>query len=239
MTPSDPNAGAPGAGQRPRSEAEIAEIAVLEALAAEGETIIAQFGSDEFMFRSRLRFVDPGRQYIVVDPSADAASNAALVAQPRALFVAEVDEWRIEFIATAPRQTVHGGTTAIQLRFPESISSRRRRMHDRAPVSPQSPVRCAIYTEGVVSFEGSILDISQGGIAVQYGQNIPLEPGMILKNCCIERPGRDTVTVDLEVRFTEPVKLPNGGRAQRAGCKFASRSPASMALIGELAHKKS
>jgi c-di-GMP-binding flagellar brake protein YcgR len=236
MTSSDPNAVAPIAGQMLPSEA---EIAVLEALAAEGETVVAQVGSGELMFRSRLRFVDPNRQHIVVEPSADAAGNAALLAQPRAIFVAEVDEWRVEFVASAPQQTVHGGTTAIQLRFPESISSHRRRMHDRAPVPIQSPVRCVTYTEGIVSFEGSILDISQGGVGMmQYDPNIPLEPGMVLKNCCIERPGSDTVTVDLEVRFTETVTLANGGRAQRAGCKFVNRSPASMALIGEFVNKK-
>lgn len=237
MTSSDPNAGAPIAGQTLRSET---EIAMLEALAVEGETIVAQLGSDEPIFRSRLRFVDPDRQYIVVEPSADAASNAALLAQPHAVFVAEVDEWRIEFIAAAPQHTVHGGTTAIRLRFPESISSRRRRMHDRAPVPIQSPVRCVIYTEGVASFEGSIFDISQDGVGLMlYDPNIPLEPGMVIKNCCIERPGRDTVAVDLEVRFTQPVTLANGGRAQRAGCKFVNRSPASMALIGEFVDKKS
>jgi c-di-GMP-binding flagellar brake protein YcgR len=240
MTSSDPNAGAPIAGQMLRSETEIAEIAVLEALAVEGETIVVQLGSDELMFRSRLRFVDPNRQYIVVEPSADVAGNAALLAQSRAIFVAELDEWRIEFIASAPQQTVHSGTNAIQLRFPESISSRRRRMHDRAPVPIQSPVRCAIYTEGIASFEGSIFDISQGGVGMmQYDPNIPLEPGMVLKNCCIERAGRDTVTVDLEVRFTASVTLPNGGQAQRAGCRFVNRSPASMALIGEFVNKKS
>jgi c-di-GMP-binding flagellar brake protein YcgR len=221
-----------------RSEAEIAEIAVLEALAAEGETIVAQLDNNELLFRSRLRFVDPDRQYIVVEPHAEAVNNDALLDQTRVAFVAEVGEWRIEFIAAAPQLAVHGGTAAIRLRFPEAISSHRRRMHHRAPVSPQSPVRCAIYTEGVASFEGSILDISQGGVAVQYGQNIPLEPGMILKNCCIERPGRDTVTVDLEVRFTETVTLPNGARAQRAGCRFLNRSPASMAMIAELVNKK-
>lgn len=240
MTSSDPNAGAPIAEQMPRSEAEIAEIAVLEALAAEGEPIVAQVGSDGLMFRSRLRLVDPDRQYIVVEPSADAAGNAALLAQPRVIFVAEVDAWRIEFAAAAPQQTVHGGTAAIQLRFPESISSRRRRMHDRAPVPIQSPVRCVIYAEGIATFEGSIFDISQGGVGMmQYDPNFALEPGMVIKNCCIERPGKDTVTVDLEVRFTELVTLANGRRAQRAGCRFVNRSPASMALIGEFVNQKS
>lgn len=237
MTSSDPNASAPIAGQMLRSEA---EIAVLEALAVEGGTIVAQLGSNGLMFQSRLRFVDPDRQYIVVEPSADTSSNAALLAQPRVVFVAEPHEWRIEFIAAAPQQTVHGETTAIRLRFPEVISSHRRRMHDRAPVPHHSPVRCVIYTEGVASFEGSILDISQGGVGMmQYDPNIPLEPGMVLKSCCIERPGSDAVTVDLEVRFTESVTLANGGLAQRAGCRFVNRSPAAMALIGEFVNKKS
>ena len=239
MTSSGPNAGAPIAEPMPRSDADNAEVAVLEAMAAEGEPIVAQVGSDGLMFRSRLRHVDPERQYIVVEPGADAAANAALLAQPRANFVAEVDAWRIEFAASAPQQTVHGGTAAIQLRFPESISSRRRRMHDRAPVPIQSPVRCVIYAEGIATFEGSVFDISQGGVGLMhYDPNFALEPGMVIKNCCIERPGKDTMTVDLEVRFTEMVTLANGRRSQRAGCRFINRSPASMALIGEFVNQK-
>jgi c-di-GMP-binding flagellar brake protein YcgR len=240
MTSSNRDAGAPIAGKMLHAQAELEEIAVLEALAVEGEAIVAKLGSGKLMFRSRLRFVDPERLFIIVEPSTDAASNAALLAHARASFFAEVDEWRIEFIAEAPRKTIHDGITAIELRFPESITSHRRRMYDRVPVPAESPVRCVVYNKGVASFEGSMMDISEGGVGMmQYDPDMPLDPGMVLKNCCIERPGREKVIVDLEVRFTELVTLANGSRARRAGCRFLNRSPASIALIEELAGKQS
>ena len=43
------------------------QIAVLEALAAQGEMLIAQLGRSAPVFRSRLRAVDPGRQFILVE----------------------------------------------------------------------------------------------------------------------------------------------------------------------------
>lgn len=236
MTSSDPKAGSPTAGQMLRADA---EIAVIEALAAQGESVVALLDG-ELVFRSRLRFVDPGRQFIVVEPSADAAANAALLAQPRAIFLAEWGEWRIELAVTDPRQTVHEGAAAIRLRFPEAISSHRRRTLERIPVSPELAVQCVAGGASVISFEGTIFDISQGGVGVlQYDPKVMLEPGMVLEGCRIERPGGVPAIVDLEVRYTRPVILADGSRAQRAGCRFLNLSPASIELIGEFFGKKS
>lgn len=217
-----------------------ADVAVLEALAEEAVPIVAHIGKTEFTFRSRVRFVDPSRQFIVLDLSAAAPCNAALLAQSRVTFISELDEWRIEFVAMAPERGDHDGNAVIRMRFPESIYSRRRRMQERAPVALQSAIRCVTYDAGVATFEGTIFDISQGGVGVlQYGSESPLNPGTVIKNCCIERPGKETITVNLEVRFTEFVTLPDGERAQRAGCRFVNWSPAAMALIAEIVEKKS
>jgi len=233
MTSPDSNAGLPLAGTIPRrSGVERAEIAVLEALAVQGEAVLAQLDGGAPIFRSRLRFVDPDQQYIVVEPSTDAAANAALLALARAVFLAEVGEWRIEFAAADPEQTVLGGTAAIRLRFPEVISSRRRRAFERARVPPEPPLRCVASAEGVTYFEASIVDISRGGIGIlQAGPNIALQAGMMLKSCRIECPDREPVILDLEVRHAGPAALADGRPAQRAGCRFLNLSPASAELI--------
>jgi c-di-GMP-binding flagellar brake protein YcgR len=216
-----------------------AEIAVIEALAAQGETVVALLDGG-LVFRSRLRLVDPGRQFIVVDPSADAAANAALLARPRAVFLAEWGEWRIELAVTDPRQIVHEGAAAIRLRFPEAISSRRRRTLERVPVSPQLGIRWVADGASAISFEGTISDISHGGVGVlQYDPKIMLEPGMVLEGCRIERPGKVPAVVDLEVRYTKPEILEDGSQAQRAGCKFLNLSPSSIELILEFFGNKS
>lgn len=228
--------GLPPAGQQQRSEA---EDAVLDALVAQGETVVAQIGGSVAQFRSRLRFVDPGRQYIIIEPSADPAADAALLASPRVLFHAEWGEWRIEFATTGPERTAHAGTTAIRLRFPDAISSRRRRASERAPVPPQPPLRCVASVDGVIYFEASVCDISLGGVGIlQYGPDIALEAGTVFRDCRIESPGRDPLSVDLEVRYTGRVALADGSRAQRAGCRFLNPSPALSYLISEYFGRK-
>lgn len=238
MTASDPKAQPPTAGRMLRSDA---EIAVLEALVAQGENVVAVLDR-KLVFRSRLRFVDPARQFIIVESSADAAANAALLARPQVVFLAEWGEWRIELAVTQPQQAVHEGAAAIRLRFPEVISSRRRRTLERVPVSPELAVRCVAGPGGAsaISFEGTIFDISHGGIGVlQYDPKVTLEPGMVLEGCRIERPGKAPAIVDLEVRYTRPAILADGSQARRAGCKFLNLSPSSIELIMEFFGNKS
>ncbi|MBI3374426.1 MAG: flagellar brake protein [Betaproteobacteria bacterium] len=223
--------GLPPAGQPQRSAA---EDAVLDALVAQGEAVVARIGGSVAQFRSRLRFIDPGRQYIIVEPCADSAANAALLALPRALFHAEWGEWHIEFAAGGPERTVHAGAPVIRLRFPEAISSRRRRASERAPVPPQPPLRCVASVDDTIYFEATICDISLGGVGIlQFGPDSALQAGTVIRNCRIEGRGRDLVSVDLEVRYTGPATLADGSPAQRAGCRFLSPSPALADLIRE------
>lgn len=224
------------------SDVELAEMEVLRALVGQREVVVAHLEGGAQMFYSRLRFVDPDRQYIVVELSTDAAANAALLALRHVLFVADVDEGRVEFTAADPAPIEQGGAAAIRLRFPEIITSRRRRAFERASVRPEAPLRCVAVAEGVDYFEASIFDISLGGVGIlQAGPNIPLEAGMVLKGCRIECPGRDPILVELEVRHAGPAALADGRPAQRAGCRFLNLPPAStevVELIAELLGKK-
>lgn len=243
MTPADEKADSHRVGKAQLSSVERAETEVLQALVAQRETVVAHLDGGAQMFFSRLRLVDPDRQYIVVELSADAAANAALLALRHVLFVADVDEGRIEFAASDPEPIEQGGVAAIRLRFPQIITSHRRRAFERASVPPEAPLRCVAFAEGVDYFEASIFDISLGGIGIlQAGPNIPLEAGMVLKGCRIECPGRDPIFVELEVRHAGPAALADGSPAQRAGCRFLNLPLGStevVELIGELLGKKS
>jgi c-di-GMP-binding flagellar brake protein YcgR len=243
MTPTDRKADSHHAEKALLSGVELAEMEVLRALVAQREAVVAHLDGGALMFSSRLCFVDPQRQYIVVELSADAAANAALLALRHVLFVADVDEGRIEFAAADPEPVEQGGAAAIRLRFPEIITTHRRRAFARAGVPPEAPLRCVAAAEGVDYFEASIFDISLGGIGIlQAGPNIPLQAGMVLKGCRIECPGRDPIIVELEVRHAGPAALAGGSPAQRAGCRFVNLPPVSaemVELIEELLSKKS
>lgn len=228
MTSSDLKSGLSAATPAQRAEA---IMSVLQALCRQGEPVVAQLGEGEPAFRSRLRFVDPQRQYIVVDASDDAAASAALLAQTRVAFHSMWDEWRIEFSAAEPQVSMHEGAAAIRLRFPEAVTSHHRRAAERVPVPLQAPLRCVASVDDVVFFEAIVADISLGGIGVlQFGPDIALQAGTVIRGCRIERPGRPAVGVDIEVRYTGPAAFPDGRPARRAGCRFMNLSPPSVAL---------
>lgn len=206
-----------------RTPAEIARV--LGMLAGRGDLIRADLAEGSLEFVSRLRLIDPGHGYIIIDLDANEAANVALLARPRASFHATPEGWHIEFAAADPRRVKLQGRPAIHLAFPEILITQQRRTQERrAP--PRVPLHFLADTGGFISFEGDLVDLSETGIGfLQYPPGITLEPGTFLKGCKIAAPGFPGVTVDLEVRYSELVTLPTGERAVRSGCRFVEPSP--------------
>ena len=214
-----------------RSPEEIARV--LGILAARAEPLRSNLAGGDLAFTSRLLHVDPGRAFIALEPSADPAANKALLARPRASFRAMAGGLHIEFAAAGPELAQHAGKPAIRMRFPDVMATKQRRAQERLEVQPQVPLHFVADAAGVISFDGYMVDISAGGIGfVQYSADITLEPGTVLKGCRIEVPGRAPVAVDLEVRYSCPLTLPEGRQTLRSGCRFVNPSEEVKALLG-------
>ena len=171
-------------------------------------------------------------QFIVVGRSGDPAADAALLVRPRCVFTCSLAAWQVEFVAAEPRLVRHGAQEAIQLRYPELMSGHQRRSESRAVPLRDLPLQCLADAGGVMSFDAHVVDISAAGIAVLlYQSGITLEPGTVLKGCIIEHPAIGQVSVDMEVRYSEPVRLKDGRRAQRAGCRFVDPSAVLKKLV--------
>lgn len=237
MTPSEQSFSL--VGQMLRAPEEIARV--LNSLVMRGEPLFSDLGGGKHLFRSRLRFVDPARAYIIVELSADEAANHALLARPRASFHAEPGGWRVEFAAADPKPTAaHEGAPGIRLRFPEIVAGHRRRAEDRAEVPKQQPLRCIVDEAGIMPFEATMANVSKGGIGfLQYDPGISLEPGTVLKGCRIDGPGGESVVVDMEVRYSQMVDLGDGKQAQSSGCRFLNLTPEETARIEKLFGLKS
>jgi c-di-GMP-binding flagellar brake protein YcgR len=203
-----------------RSAPEIARV--LELLVARGEPILSHVARGKLQFVSRLRYLDPAREYIVVDAAADEEANAALVSRIRAIFSTTVAERYFEFVAGDPRMTTHEGAPAIRLQFPDVLVSHSRRAHPRTPVSP--PLQCVADAAGDMPFDGEIVDISAGGVGLLYPADISLEPGTLLKGCVVTVPGAKPCTFDLEVRYSQTALLSDHKNTQRSGCRFLEPS---------------
>ena len=208
---------------------------VLSALMARREPLAALLagGADS---RWKLRSVDPMRQYIVVETLSGGSAIPALLERQQVTFVAEFGGMYVEFPASDPVLVTEEGTRAIRMGFPKVTVSRQQRAHPRAPVPLELPVHCAIPAGAGVALEGQIMDISEGGLGLLVrGAYLVPAPGTLIRGWQIERPGKDSLSVDLEVRHCRPLALADGASAQRWGCQFVNPSGEVKELIRLLA----
>ena len=239
MTSSDPKPTFSLVGQMLRTPEEIARV--LNSLVMRGEPVISDLGGGKLLFRSRLRFVDPARTYLIMERSPDEGANKALLARPRATFHAEPGGWRVEFAAADPRLTsASEGAPGIRLRFPEIVAGHRRRESERCDTPPQQELRCVVDEAGVMPFDAAMTNVSKGGIGfLQYDPTISLEPGTVLRGCRIDSPSGESIVVDMEVRYSQLITLADGTRVQSSGCRFIDLSADETARVEALFGLKS
>jgi c-di-GMP-binding flagellar brake protein YcgR len=197
---------------------------VLSALMARREPLAALLagGADS---RWKLRSVDPMRQYIVLEPLSGGSAIPALLERRQVTFVAEFGGMYIEFPASDPVLVAEDEARAVRMGFPKVTVSRQQRAHPRAQVPPDFPLHCAIPAGAGVALEGQIMDISEGGLGLLVrGAYLVPAPGTLIRGWQIERPGKATVSADLEVRHCRPLALADGASAQRWGCQFVDPS---------------
>lgn len=202
-----------------RSRIEIKRV--LDALVARHEVVTAEIPGNRNQFSVQIIGADARWGFIVVAMAADESANDALLARAHVSFVSKLGDWHIQFVAAAPSKVIHKGIPAICLRYPDILAVQQRRKHDRHDVTSAALLRCVADAGGIMPFEAKIRDISFGGIsALFYAADITLEPGTVLVGSRIEVPGLDPVTVDLEVRYSEVVTLPDGSHGHASGFRF-------------------
>lgn len=223
----------PAGGLISRRSEDIARV--LMSLHKTKHSVRSIVGKNGLMFASRLVFVDLPNRCIGLAPSSNEQANAALLARPRASFVTEAGGWHIEFAAAEPRFAMLGEQVIINLDFPAVIVSQdHRRAEPRLSLTNPVTFECLADDNGVASFDGRLIDISNRGIGfLLYHSDITLEPGTVLKGCHIKREGHPPVIVDLEVRYSTSVDLPDGRVAHRSGCVFLNPTLTVSELIAE------
>lgn len=208
---------------------------VLDALAERHVTISADIENDrgeELLFLTRLLYVDPAGQYVVIACSRDKPANQALITRAALVLYANLDNAHIEFSVSDPLDVMFGGVAAIRLRFPDALLRLRRREHLRLHLRPSVPLCCIADSGGITPFEARITDISVAGIgATIYDAGITLPAGTVLKGCKIVHLRGDAVVTDMEVRYSVRVMLPDGEWACRSGFRFLGEPPGLAQLI--------
>lgn len=189
---------------------------------ADGETPLTACPEKcEQLFVARLRQVDLGDQFIVVNFSENKTANSAVLASRSIAFSGSHGSVHVEFTGSNPVTTIFEQSMCIRFDLPGMLLVHQRRLHPRIGILPGVPLRCIADSGGITPFEAKITDISRGGFgALVYDNQINLEPGTVLKGCKIVHPRGSVANLDIEVRHSVDFTLPDGTTTRRSGFKF-------------------
>lgn len=214
-----------------RSETEVARL--LAEVVRDGNPLTSFMEESGHMFISRLRFIDPGRKFILADPGDNKAANALILRSDSVMLGGATGNAFIEFTGRLPRDVSVSGSMHIRFEFPESVLLRQRRSYQRIQVLPTIPLECIVDSAGPFPFAARIVDISPGGFgALISGDRADLAPGKTFRGCKVLAPQRTITGLDMEICHVEKVRLPGGMEAMRAGFTFRGSRSDIESLIG-------
>jgi c-di-GMP-binding flagellar brake protein YcgR len=170
--------------------------------------------------------VKPDFEEVIFDRAGDELAQRRLLASKRLVFVAFIDNVKLQFKAAAAEATTYDGAPAIRVRLPAEVLRLQRRDYFRVRPPLAKPAKCLVpFDEEQKQFESlRVLDISVGGLAVMtYPEKFDLPAGRIIENCILDLPGIGSVAVSLCVRHVDAV--PRDDKARRCGCEFVDMAP--------------
>lgn len=200
---------------------------ILSAIAEDGDTVSASLPS-KVLFLSKLVYVEPVKQYVLLEYSDHKPANSAVLAVPSVTLRCNHRGAQIAFSCTAPRQVVHAQQPAIQAGAPTQLLALQ---HRRAVTRVQAPAHANIQCQlrmGMLAFDARLLDVSLDGMGFLLTEDaIPLCEGTRLERARIRHPQREPLVVDIEVRHVARISVADGRRATRIGCRILA-APADL-----------
>lgn len=195
---------------------------ILSSIAEDGDTVSASLPS-KMMFLSRLVYVEPVKQFMLMSYSDHKPANTEILAARSVTFKCNHRGAQFAFACNAPRQAVHERQPAIQLGMPTTmLALLHRRGLQRVQVPAQAQVDCQLRM-GVLAFDARLVDVSLDGMGFLLGEDaIPLCAGTRLEGARVRHPQREPLIVDIEVRHVTRITLPDGKRATRIGCRIVA-----------------
>jgi c-di-GMP-binding flagellar brake protein YcgR len=212
-----------------RSGIEIGRI--LDSMVQDHATLTARLPTP-VMFLSELVYVEPVKGYMLLASCDHKAANDAALATPKLTLRCNHRGSQFAFTGAKPHKAVHAGKTCIQCELPTMmLAMQQRRALARVEVPLRAPVTCTLRM-GPLTFDTQVADISLDGMGILVTEAaIPACTGTRLEHARIRHPQHEPIAVDLEVRYVTRVKLPNGARATRIGCRIIGSPPDLEELI--------
>jgi c-di-GMP-binding flagellar brake protein YcgR len=202
-----------------RSPSQIGQV--LRALSEHAEIVTAYFNRGREFLLTAIVDVDVQGGTVLLDQGSDEALNQKLLASDRVVLVSAHDKVKVQFSVKQVRAAMHEGRPALAIDLPPEMLKLQRREFFRIRTSVQAPVRCRLQVSEGQVLDLSALDISIGGIAVHA--TLPAERSQIgarFPGTRMQVGEEGTLTVELELRNCNEVRLRNGLDTARLGLSF-------------------
>ncbi len=201
-----------------RSGIEIGRI--LDSMIEDGDAVTASL-PEQLMFLSKLVRVEPANGSMLLAYSDNKRANLAALAARSLVLRCNHRGAQFAFSGDKPRHVAQAGQPCILCELPTTVlGMQQRRGVAGIQVPAEAVVRCDLRV-GERVFGSRMMDVSLDGIcAVITDSTIPVCAGMRLESARIRHSKAEPFLVDLEVRDTSRITLPNGKLASRVGCKL-------------------
>ncbi|WP_374348750.1 flagellar regulator YcgR PilZN domain-containing protein [Chitinimonas sp.] len=205
--------------------------AVLDEIAREHCPLVSHLHGRTLLFATHLLTHSAERGEIALSVCDNPAANQAALASDTLVLHSRIERGQLEI----PLAKLSMQDGQLRSRYPEYLVLRQRRGQQRLKPLPERPLQCVADEDGVLSFDAVVVDLSVSGLgALIYGDEIRLSPGTLLKGCRIAHAGGTVSGLDIEVLYADPVELPDGRKACRAGCRFVGMNAALSTLLQQL-----
>ena len=197
---------------------------ILKTMMESGALITVYFNhGNDFLLTSLLSIAADGST-LVLDFGSNAEMNRRALESDKLTCISSQGKVKIQFVLDGVDLAKFEGRNGFLGNVPETLVRLQRRDYYRLTTPVGNPLLCHIPLEAggaATTVAATILDISGGGVAFVVPPEIrEIETDKELPNCRIDLPNVGTVIVALRVRNIHDLTLPNGRIQKRCGCQF-------------------
>jgi c-di-GMP-binding flagellar brake protein YcgR len=206
-------------------------VAFLRQLHEEHCAVTVYFGDVGAFAVTRLLAVKPDFEELVCALPSKPAERDPLLACGTLVFVAFLDQVKLQFAARAAEAMPYEGQPAFRVRLPEQLLRLQRRDFARVRTPLDRPAICLVPwgPDGRQYESVALTDISVGGLAmIAYPERFALPDDGTIANCYLDLPGVGSANVTLRLRHQQGVQ---DGAAQGCGCEFVDMSPQARVML--------
>jgi c-di-GMP-binding flagellar brake protein YcgR len=197
-------------------------------------TLIINHGADSIM--TLILDINESNNTITIDAAKSSTMNERIEQSNHLHFEALYNNIRLTFVVKQARAGSSEDQATLIVPIPESLVRLQRRDSFRVTTPLTKPLRCAFkieHADGTLEIiSANLSNISIGGVGlVDESLALDVSKGIIYKGCKLELSETSSIIVNLEMRDSQQIKLPNGKVINRFGCSFVGLTNQTEAMI--------